>query len=121
MNVGLPGTGIGGIFYLLSILIMIAIEAVRFLFGKTSACTALASRQALLLVGIIASMIGLNWFLGAAVAIAEKAGGGIHGQAAAHPAFLSITPIVMTVGMLAVVIVIVHLIAFFTKGGKTKM
>lgn len=36
MNAGLPTTGVGGIFYLLSILVMFIVEITRSLFGKSS-------------------------------------------------------------------------------------
>lgn len=65
MNAGLPGTGIGGIFYLLSALLMPLFEVVNTLRGKSNwARWALLLKQLAMAAGIIAGMWALGLLLG---------------------------------------------------------
>lgn len=65
MNAGLPGTGIGGVFYLLSALLMPLFEVVNTLRGQSSwSRWALLLKQLVMAAGIIAGMWGLGMFLG---------------------------------------------------------
>lgn len=58
MNAGLPGSGIGGIFYIFSALIMIAREMVRWILGfeSDSSRRNLVLAQAVLMSGILAAI-----------------------------------------------------------------
>lgn len=61
MTAGLPGTGIGGVFYLLSALLMPLVELVKTLRGQSSGRRwLLVIRQLALASGIVAGM----WMLG---------------------------------------------------------
>lgn len=61
MTAGLPGTGIGGVFYLLSALLMPLVELVKTLRGQSSGRRwLLVIRQLALATGIVAGM----WMLG---------------------------------------------------------
>jgi len=65
MNAGLPGTGIGGIFYLLSALLMPIFEVVNTLRGKSSwSRWVLLFKQLAMAAGIIAGMWALGLLLG---------------------------------------------------------
>ena len=63
MNVGLPGTGIGGMFYLLSAVCMPLVEALRG--GRSSVRWRLVGRQFLMAAGIAAGM----WIAGFILAV----------------------------------------------------
>lgn len=63
MNIGLPGTGIGGLFYLLSVLVMLIWEILLTIRSRSSLKRwALVSKQVSHAVGIILA-IGLTGFL----------------------------------------------------------
>jgi hypothetical protein len=65
MNAGLPGTGIGGVFYLLSALLMPFFEVVRTLRGNSSwSRWVLLLRQLAMAAGILAGMWALGLLLG---------------------------------------------------------
>ena len=114
MNIGLPGTGLGGLFYMMSILIMFIIEISKALVGKRSPYLRLALKQATMLVGIIISMLALDWFLGMVILSSENA---IHGSRTVEgaPSFLSITPIVLTSGLLGFIIIVISLVGLALK------
>lgn len=63
MNVGLPGTGLGGLFYLLTALLMPIVELIRTIrSGKASRMRwRTAVSQAAMAVGIIAGLWGTAW------------------------------------------------------------
>jgi hypothetical protein len=64
MTVGLPGTGIGGIFYLLLAVCMPAREFIRTLKGKTNLKRwGFIMLQLLLVIGVISAMWGEVWLL----------------------------------------------------------
>ena len=63
MNVGLPGTGLGGLFYLLTALLMPIVELIRTIrSGKVNRTRwRMATSQAALAGGIIAGLWGTAW------------------------------------------------------------
>lgn len=64
MNVGIPGTGLGGLFYALSVIVMISIELFYLLIGKSNKeKRQLALRQSAMLLGIILSLVSMDLFL----------------------------------------------------------
>ena len=63
MNPGLPGMGIGGLFYTLSALFMPVCEVRRRLRGDGSGRGALVARQFAIAVGVVAVMTGVFWTL----------------------------------------------------------
>ena len=64
MNVGLPGTGIGGLFYLVTALLMPAVELLRTIRGRsTIARWRLVAHQVLLALGILLVLWATGWML----------------------------------------------------------
>lgn len=118
MNIGLPGTGIGGIFYLFSILIMFFVECVRGLKRRTwSPSLSLAVREMMLLLGVVACMVGLSWFLSRSLAIIQSkvAIGGIFEHAPVPAHFLAFAPFIMTACTFVVLVVGVQVAGFFFR------
>jgi tetratricopeptide (TPR) repeat protein len=106
MTVGLPGTGIGGMFYLLSALAMPLREAVRRLRGVGSTASPrwrMVATQAALAGGILAGMWVTGWLLGLAVHALPPA---LHLTATHHPAAnaLRVTALVLSFATLAAVL-----------------
>jgi len=65
MNAGLPGTGIGGVFYLMSALLMPLFELIQTLRGRSSwSRWALLIKQLAMAAGIIGGMWALGVLLG---------------------------------------------------------
>ena len=64
MTVGIPGAGIGGVFYLLSALLMPVREIGRFIQGRSSTISRqVVRRQFLIAIGILVCMWGTAWVL----------------------------------------------------------
>lgn len=63
MNPGLPGTGIGGLFYILSALLMPICEVRRRWRGDATRRGTLVARQFTIAVGVVAAMTGVFWTL----------------------------------------------------------
>jgi len=104
MNVGLPGTGIGGVFYLLSALCMPVAELTRRTRWR------LVARQAAMAVGIGAGIWLTGWLLGSILAAspllaAALQGAGINGRVAAN--VLRTATLAISLATLALVIVTV--------------
>jgi len=80
MSPGLPGTGIGGLFYILSALWMPVCELWRRRQGDASGRWPVVARQFGIAVGIVASMSGVFWALDAALMLEQVAhvAGGHH-------------------------------------------
>ncbi len=63
MNTGLPGTGIGGLFYLLSVIVMIFVEMKDILLGKRNGDRKrLMIEQTAIAVSLLISIAGTNVF-----------------------------------------------------------
>ncbi|HYK82289.1 MAG TPA: tetratricopeptide repeat protein [Gemmatimonadales bacterium] len=115
MTVGLPGTGIGGLFYLLSAAAMPLGEAYRRLRGRAArGGWRVVLGQTAIATGILAGMWATGWLLGA-------------GLRAAHPFVphiarapsgnvLRTTMLVLSFGTLAVVLVAVELLRLWVHG-----
>jgi hypothetical protein len=64
VNVGLPGTGIGAVFYFVSVVIILLREISLALIGRGSPQgLRLAARLGAMLVGIVVSLAGVDWIL----------------------------------------------------------
>lgn len=64
MNVGLPGTGIGGLFYLTSVVILFVIEALKSIARHSSAKKRrLIFEQACITTAMIVAAIGVNYIV----------------------------------------------------------
>jgi hypothetical protein len=114
MNVGLPGTGIGGLFYFFSMLILLGIELARLLGGKkVDAHTYLALRLLPMMGGAIAAMFFLDWVL-------DKVLSSVHQQLTGTTQTQSIdvlafTPIIVSTGVLCMVVLSVYIMRLFIK------
>lgn len=65
MSVGLPGTGVGGLFYLVSALWMPVRETCRALTGKSDVRSrSLVARQTLIALGVLGGIWLAGWLLG---------------------------------------------------------
>jgi hypothetical protein len=109
MNPGLPGAGIGGLFYILSALLMPICELWRWRRGDAPGQWALVARQFAIAVGIVASMSGVFWGLDTAFPLKEVAA-----QAAGHAHAIMwsmrVSALMVTSGVLAAVLTSVHLV-----------
>jgi len=107
MNPGLPGTGIGGLFYTVCALWMPVCEIWRWLRGDATSHWPLVARQFAIAVGVIAAMTGVFWALDTTFMLQ---------QAAKHTAgkvdaalSLRISALLMTSAVLATLLSVVHL------------
>lgn len=124
MTAGLPGAGIGGVFYLLSALLMPVWEAVR-----RRRCAASRRRWGLsvrmsLLAGAMLSAIWLTGWLLGLVLIAHPemvAGAAPSPVDAAAPQVIGRGMVALTLGTLAAVLVGVELLRLVMKGGRASV
>lgn len=80
MTAGLPGTGIGGLFYVLSGILMPFREAYRAVLRKSDARSRrLVAYQALLSVGVVAGIWVAGWLLGLMISWAPTVAVAVHG------------------------------------------
>ena len=89
MNVGLPGVGLGGMFYLLSALLMPLHALAQRVRGATSKRASFVLRQVALAVGIAGALWLTGWLLGLLLAgVSQAAAAGLRPipEAAAHDA-----------------------------------
>ena len=87
MTAGLPGTGVGGLFYMLSGILMPFREAYRAVRGESDARSRrLAAYQTLLALGVIAGIWATGWLLGLVINLAPQVAVAVHGagHVAAH-------------------------------------
>jgi hypothetical protein len=102
MNPGLPGTGIGGLFYILVALCMPVCEVVRRLQGDATRGP-LVAKQFAIALGVVAAMTSVFWGLDALVMLDRVAA---HAAASAHHAgwSLRVSALMVTSGVLATVL-----------------
>ncbi|MBI4501364.1 MAG: hypothetical protein HY700_09405 [Gemmatimonadetes bacterium] len=79
MNVGLPGTGIGGMFYLLSALCMPVVETIRAVRRRQANRWGLVLRQVAMAAGIGAGLWVTGWLLAVVLASSPAALSALHG------------------------------------------
>lgn len=124
MNAGLPGTGIGGVFYLLCALLMPFFELVKTLRGQSSWVRwALIFRQLTMAVGIVAGM----WALGLLLGLLLEARPDIemmkmiHAHLAGHFEMASkinvfhIAPVIMSIMTLTIIITTTNMLRIFYR------
>jgi hypothetical protein len=110
MTAGLPGTGLGGVFYLLSAFLMPFVEVVNTLRGRSSLRRwRMVAQQFGILVGIVSAFWATGWALKASL---KKLSGALvsvspHLSQAAQGAsnFFRLSPVFLSLGALATVIV----------------
>jgi hypothetical protein len=107
MNPGLPGTGIGGLFYTVSALWMPVCEIWRWIRGTASGRWPLVARQFAIALGVIAAMTAVFWVLDTTFMLQEAAR-----QAAGKAETvlsLRISALLVTAGVLVTLLGVVHL------------
>lgn len=110
MNVGLPGVGLGGLFYLLSALLMPVHALVQRARGVTSRRAALVLRQMTLAVGIAGALWLTGWLLGLVLGgVPQTAIAGLRPipTSAAHNV-LRVSTLVLSLSLLAIVLILVE-------------
>lgn len=109
MNVGLPGTGIGGLFYLLTALLMPVVEVIQTLRGKSSVDRwQLVIRQTVLAGGIIAGLFATGWLLNHTLPHSARVS--LHVAANRTTRALGVTPTLLTLSTLAGILIGVELL-----------
>jgi len=126
MTVGLPGTGIGGVFYLLSALFMPFTEILVTLRGKTSLARWL---KVLRQLTIAASILAAMWLLGLAAGILFDMFIAVHPVTTGlvhkvhthiiHTAFrlniFHLAPIIMSVVTLVIILTLTNILRLFVR------
>ena len=126
MTVGLPGTGIGGVFYLLSALIMPIIEIVMTIRGKSSlARWMFVLRQLAMGVTILGGMWFLGLFAGVVYNIFASAKPVLPGlirdmhthivQTAVHINIFHMAPVIMSILTLVAIITFTNVMRIFIR------
>ena len=112
MNVGLPGTGLGGLFYLLTALLMPLVELIQTLRGRTAWRRWLvALQQAGLAAGILSGLWATGFLLRRRLATTIT-----HLPAASRvqaAGFASTIPTFFTIGLLLAMLTVVEIIGLF--------
>jgi hypothetical protein len=108
MNPGLPGTGIGGLFYIVSALWMPVCEIWRRSRGGAPRPWLLVARQFAIAVGVVVAMSGVFWALDAAFMLKEAAA---HAASRGHMMWtMRVSALMVTSGVLVAVISAVHFV-----------
>jgi hypothetical protein len=117
MTVGLPGSGIGGVFYLLSALCMPVVAAVRW-FRSQDGAWGMVFRQLSLAVGVIVGLAVTAWLLGIALARTPMTAWVARGalDAGRIPTVLRTGAVAVSLVILGLVIVTVWICAFVVHG-----
>ena len=119
MTAGMPGTGIGGVFYLISALFMPFFELYRTLQGRSSVTRwLLVSRQLTMSLCIVVGM----WLLGLALGVLIKGGPQLdivhelHGHVSAHVERITtlnvfhLAPVLISCGTLLFILSVTHIL-----------
>jgi hypothetical protein len=110
MNPGLPGAGIGGLFYILSALWMPFCELWRMRRGDAPAQWPLVAKQFAIAVGIVAVMSGVFWALDTVIMFDQVAA---HAAGKAHAIWswsVRASALMVTSSVLGTVLSAVHLV-----------
>jgi hypothetical protein len=113
MSPGLPGTGIGGLFYILSALWMPVCEVWRRWRGDATRPWPLVARQFAIAVGVVAVMTGVFWALDTALMLSQIAE---HMAGTEHLMWsLRVSALLLTSGVLAMVLSAVQLVRLYLR------
>jgi len=119
MNPGLPGTGIGGLFYILTALWMPVCEIWRRLRGDANGRWSAVAKQFAIAAGVVAAIVGVFWALDNAIVLHEtsrhvagKVEMFVVGKVEVMRS-MRVTALEITVGVLAALLSSVHLVRFF--------
>jgi hypothetical protein len=109
MSVGLPGTGIGGLFFIISAVLTLPIELVRFILGRGSlARLKVAVRHAVIALTMVGMLMGSYWAVRVGVGALQSRGSGASApRTMTH--VLPVAPLLLTLGVLAAVLTVSYL------------
>ncbi len=111
MNPGMPGTGIGGLFYVLSALWMPICEIWRRSRGDATSRWPLVAKQFAIALGVVAAMSGVFWALDSVFMLHEAAR---HAAGRAQAMWsLRFSALLTTAGVLVALLGVVHLTRLF--------
>lgn len=118
MNPGLPGTGIGGLFYILVALWMPACEALRRWQGDAARRGALVARQFAIATGVVVAMSGVFWGLDAVLMLDRVT---THAAIGPHGVFtMRASALLVTSGVLAAVLATVEFLRLCFRSGSAR-
>lgn len=118
MTAGLPGTGIGGLFYLISALLMPFREAYRALTGRGDRAR---GQMAMQQGGMAVTILGAVWVTGLALGVLHIGTRLVHHATVAGIRVLYITPVLVAFATLSGVLLAVEIarVVFLIKDGPT--
>ena len=113
MTVGLPGVGIGGIFYLASALLMPLRELGRALRRDSGERRwGVVIRQSAIAVGILAALWGTGWLLGRLLLQTPHISSSLTGHGGAGANILRVSALALSLGTLSLVLVATQIARF---------
>jgi len=120
VNVGLPGTGIGGLFYLLAALLLPLVELSRTVRGRGSLRRwGLVMRQAMIALGIILAIWATTWIGGQVLSVGLspklQAAGHLRLAGRRTPTVLQVAPAALTLFTLGGVLLGIEVAAYSRK------
>ena len=120
MNTGLPGTGIGGLFYMISVVAMILIEIKDILLGRKKAKSkAIVIEQSVIIVLLIAAIYTTNVFFSKYVFKKPPTFLAVNANFGEKASYVIINyPIIVPFILLLIVIVFTQSMYFYLKSTK---
>jgi hypothetical protein len=119
MSVGLPGSGIGGTFYLLSALWMPFAGVIRAVRGEEPARVRLVTKQTLLALGIVAALFATGWLIEQLLVfsawVSTMKSGTVAGNPPEIPSVLRTATFAGSAGTLAFVLMSVQVMRLFNR------
>jgi hypothetical protein len=119
VTAGLPGTGIGGLFYLISALLMPFREAFRAIIGRGDRAR---GQEALKQGGLALTILGAIWVTGLALGLLHIGTTLVHHATVAGVHILYITPVIVAFATLSGVLIAVEVahVVLLIKEGPAK-
>lgn len=114
MAAGLPGTGIGGLFFILSAFFMVVVELQRTIRGRSSVARwRLVGRHAGIAAAMVAAVTAVVWLLHRALYPSPTTTG--KGSATTTHALMPFAPVLITLAVLAAVLLTAYLAQFVVR------
>ena len=113
MTVGLPGVGIGGLFYLISALLMPVRELLRRSRGEPAGPWGLVAGQWMMAAGIIGALWGTGWILGFIVPVSPATASGVAPGVTRN--VIRISALALSIGTLSAVLIGVQVARLMTR------
>jgi hypothetical protein len=120
MNPGLPGLGIGGLYYILSALAMPAAAVLRRLRRQPGSAVrwSLAARQCAIAIGIVLAMAVAFWALDAALGSTIRASVWSTAEQALAAASLRVSALTISLAVLAAVLLAMHAVRLAVRARR---